>query len=176
MILFDQLMKIGYTLKPHGINGEITIVVEQDCELQLFSCLIFEVDGIYVPFFAENIRGKAKDSYLVKFKGFDSENEISDLSNHNVFVLRDELDDVISEESDDGMYAEDFIGYNICDENNVSIGEIIDCDDSTENALFIVQRPNDKICYIPIADDFIVDIDTINKVLQMELPDGLMNL
>ena len=175
MILFNQLIKIGYALKPHGINGEITIVVEQDCELQSFSCLIFEIDGIYVPFFAENIRVKAKESYLVKFKGFDSEIEVSDLSNHNVFVLKDEIE-VFSDESDEGMYAEDFIGYNICDENNVSIGEIIDFDDSTENALFIVQRSNDKICYIPIADDFFVDIDTKNKVLQMELPEGLMNL
>ena len=34
MILFNQLIKIGYALKPNGINGEITIVAEQDCELK----------------------------------------------------------------------------------------------------------------------------------------------
>ena len=74
------------------------------------------------------------------------------------------------------MYAEDFIGYNIIVGDNVLIGAIVDFDDTTDNALFIVKNQNDTEFFIPIADDFIVDIDIDNKIMTMNLPEGLLDL
>ena len=74
------------------------------------------------------------------------------------------------------MYAEDFIGYKIYEQNKDLIGEIIDYDDSTENALFIVRTGEEEIVYIPIVEDFIVDINNIDKNVTMALPSGLLDL
>ena len=174
MIKQEELIKLGQTFKPHGINGEITVVSDFILDELDFSCFVFELDGIYVPFFASKIRPKKSNSFLVKFDSLNSETEVEELSNRILYVLKSEFDNFV-DVVDDGMYAEDFIGYNIITKNSV-IGNIIDIDDSTENALFIVERQDDSICYIPIVDDFITDIDTDNKVLGMQLPDGLLDL
>lgn len=174
MIKQEQLVKVGHTIKPHGINGEITIVVDVDCSIENLSCVVFNIDGIYVPFFSENIRTKTKDSYLVKFIGYNSDNEVLELSNAEVFAHKNEINENLGK--DDGVYAEDLVGYNIYDQKNVLVGEIIDIEDSTDNSLFIVERQNKSICYIPITNDFIEDIDVKNKYLQMLLPEGLLDL
>ncbi len=175
MIKHEQLIKIGQTVKPHGIYGEITLVTDFDIAEIVFSCFVFELDGIFVPFFAESIRNKKSNTFLIKFEGLQSEVEVSDLSNMDVYVLKSEFDENI-ELDNDGMYAEDFIGYNIIVGDNVLIGAIVDFDDTTDNALFIVKNQNDTEFFIPIADDFIVDIDIDNKIMTMNLPEGLLDL
>ena len=57
MIRRDELIQIGQFNKPHGIEGEITASVNYDFDdLSAFSCLIVEIDGIFVPFFVTNVR------------------------------------------------------------------------------------------------------------------------
>lgn len=175
MIYISQLSKIGRTLKPHGINGEISLIFDYDYEPNLFSCLIFNLEGIYVPFFIEQHREKTTSLFLVKFKGLNTDMEVAELSNLDIYVLKNELIDDECD-SDGEMYAEDFIGYNIFEQSNVLIGEIVDFDDSTENALFIVKKADGNIIYIPIVDDFITDLDTVDKRVTMSLPMGLLDL
>ena len=38
-------------------------------------------------------------------------------------------------------------------------GKIVDIDDSTDNVLFIVENDNSDDIYIPVADEFVYDID-----------------
>lgn len=173
MIFLNQLSKIGRAFKPHGINGEISISLDYDCIPTLFSCLIFEIEGIFVPFFIEQFREKSQNSFLVKFKGMYSDVDVAELSNHDIYAQKFELD--VDDDCDE-MYAEDFIGYKIYEQNKDLIGEIIDYDDSTENALFIVRTVEEEIVYIPIVEDFIVDINNIDKNVTMALPSGLLDL
>ncbi len=56
-----------------------------------------------------------------------------------------------------------------------TVGTIEDVDLSTQNALFIVCNPEGTV-YIPISEDFIDNIDTENRVIQMTLPEGIVNL
>ena len=57
-----------------------------------------------------------------------------------------------------------------------SDGKIIDIEDSTENALFIVEGKDCKISYIPIVVDFIENISTETLTITMDLPTGLLEL
>ena len=59
MITRDQLIEIGHFNKAHGVNGEVNASLLIDVEhLPGLSCLICDMDGIYVPFFVEAIRPK----------------------------------------------------------------------------------------------------------------------
>ena len=48
-------------------------------------------------------------------------------------------------------------------------------DDSTENALFVVENEG-KTVYIPISEDFITEIDEQGKTIEMDLPEGILDL
>lgn len=86
-----------------------------------------------------------------------------------------EFDDE-TEDDAEGGYAEDFIGYKIIDETSgTAIGIIDNVNLSTANPLFEVDA-NGEMVYIPIADEFITEINDETKTISMDLPDGLVDL
>ncbi len=172
MIRESQLTAIGQFLKPHGINGEISMSLEFDTDLGAIQCIVLNMDGIFVPFFIESFRDKSSNIKLVTLDGISDETKAMDICGKTVYALS--TDCQTEYDSDNGLYASDLIGYTILDKATI-IGKITDIDDSTENALFLVETSN-GIVYIPIADEFIEDIIPESKSIIMDLPQGLLEL
>ena len=51
MITESQLFPVGRLLKPHGINGEITVLLTADVDLASLSCIVLRIDGIFCAVF-----------------------------------------------------------------------------------------------------------------------------
>ena len=174
MITENQLYHIGSFCKTHGISGEINLRLSVDVDIASLSCIVVDVDGIWVPFFFGSIRPRGVESYLVMIDGIDSENDASMLVNKSVYALCSEVN--IEEIYDDGFYAEDLIGYKVETDDGLFSGIISDIDDSTENVLFIIMGNNGKNVLIPVADEFISNIDVENRIIKLLVPDGLIDL
>jgi 16S rRNA processing protein RimM len=175
MITNSQISNIGKLVKPHGVNGEIVVTIDCDIDLSTVKCIIINIDGINIPFFISSIRPRGKESYLIMIDGINNETDAAMICGKSLHVLNNEIEDVEDEEG--GFYANDLIGYNVyLSDYNSLIGEIIDIEDSTENALFIVKRENNEIIYIPIVVDFIENISTETSTIIMDLPIGLLEL
>ena len=63
MINPEDVFKIGQFAKPHGIKGEITLLIDYDVsdmwdEPEEEPFIICDMDGILVPFFIEDYRYK----------------------------------------------------------------------------------------------------------------------
>ena len=175
MIKSEEITRVGTTLKPHGIKGEISILHDEGYDINELSCIILCIDGIYVPFFMESIRTKTHETSIVKLKGYNDEVEIGELSGLNVFALNSDLP-LIEIDDEEGFYPEDFIDYNVIDEKGVILGKIEDVDVSTENALFIINKNNGEELLVPIVDEFIIDINTDQKNVVMDFPEELLSL
>lgn len=178
MIREAEIVAIGAFAKPHGIKGELNAEFDYDVDVRSFKCLIVDVDGIYVPFFIDGVRPRGIHSALIHIDGVNDERSAKAFSGKEIYVLRSEADFIVTEEDCDGLYASDLIGYTINDDAGEEIGVIDGYDDSTDNVLFIVSRKGSDASplYIPVADDFITDIDTDKKVITMSLPEGLVEL
>lgn len=175
MITQAQLITIGQFGKPHGVNGEIVATVDDGIDLSSLKCIVVNIDGINIPFFIKGIRPKSSDSILLQLDGIDSDERVRPFSGNPIYALKDDVPTVHGNPDEDGLYAADLVGYAIT-EQGTAIGKIVDIEDSTANALFVVEKGDGNIVYIPIADEMIVDIDTEHKVLSVSLPDGLLNL
>ena len=93
MITRDALIKIGRYNKPHGVNGEISATLDVDTEvLTHFSCLVSDIDGIFVPFFVTGSRDKSAQVTLLSIDGVTSDEQASMLVNKDIFVLRREYE------------------------------------------------------------------------------------
>ena len=68
-----------------------------------------------------------------------------------------------------------FIGFELRDSDGSRVGEITDVDEQTENAIFVVERDGSEIM-VPATDDLIVEFDVDNKLMVMDLPEGLLDL
>lgn len=177
MISAGEISIIGRINKAHGIHGEMSVTFFCDLDPTVLRCIIMDVDGIYVPFFINNVRPKGSGSVLLTVDGISDETEVSDFYGKDIYALKSDLQDCDDTEEDaDGWYASDFIGYAISDNHGVDIGTITDVDDSTDNALFLVRSGNGDIRYIPIADEFFIGIDTGEKRITMNLPNGLLDI
>jgi 16S rRNA processing protein RimM len=69
---------------------------------------------------------------------------------------------------------EDLIGFEIV-VNNLSQGTIIDYIDDQMNPLFEVEREGSDVL-IPAHDDLIVELKITDKIVVMNLPDGIFDL
>jgi len=173
MIHLEQLTKIGFFGKPHGIKGEITIIFHSfSFELDECRFIFCELDGIFVPFVIESLRLTKKDVAFIKLKGIDSETDAKTFTNKEVYFQREYVTDNIS--ADDPTWN-DLIGFRLIDELRGDVGEIVDIDDSTLNLLFIIQQDQQEFA-VPAHIDFIIDIRTQEKILFARLPEGILEL
>ncbi len=176
MITRDELIEIGMFNKPHGVDGEISATFDCDGETaREFSCFVCDIDGIFVPFFADSVRSKGAMTLLLKFSGMDSAEAVRRLVNKTVYVPKREYEALQDVEDGDEVPTDYFIGYTLTDGDDV-VGEIVDIDDATENVLFVVERGDGTTVLVPAADELVTNIDLEGKVIAMSLPEGLFNV
>ncbi len=172
MILDNQLTSIGKVNKTHGIRGELSVFLYADIDMLELKCVVFNIDGIFVPFFINASRPRSLESVLITLEGVENDADASQFVGKEVYALSDDID----EEDSDGYYLDDFIGYSIQETNGSIVGVITDYDDSTANVLFLVSTSNNKQLYVPVAPEFFIDIDHDNKIITMDLPAGLVDM
>ena len=120
MITADQLTAIGRVIKPHGVAGEMSIQFTVDSPadtVEAAGCLIFDIDGIFVPFFPDTVRPRGSESLLVKLDGIDSDTDAAQFGGKTVYALTDRLPE---EEDDDeldpdNLYAGQLAGFEAYD-------------------------------------------------------------
>ncbi len=176
MIKATELSDIGRTIKPHGINGEIAVTVDNDIDLSTLKCIVFDIEGIFVPFFINSTRLRGSESVLISIDGIVNENQAAMLCPQTIYALNSDIDKNNDDRYHDGLYLSDLIGYTLFDSENNLIGIISDFDDSTQNLLLTINGKNGKKLYIPIADDLIENIDYDNSRLNINIANGLLEL
>lgn len=178
MIEKEQLIVIGRIGKPHGLKGEMTAAIENDIFDTVESCpyFIFEIEGIFVPFFIEDYRFRSDTSMLLKLEGVDIQEEAREFSNRSIYFDRRCFTEEEANEYDSEQIgnSENLIGYHIVDHRFGDLGSITAIDDQTENVLFIVDR-NGSECLIPAADNLVDEIDDKRHIIYMTLPPGLID-
>lgn len=173
MITREDLAPIGRLLKPHGINGEITMLLTADVDVSGLRCILLNLDGIFVPFFPTAVRPKSSETDLISIDGVTDEDMAGALCPKDVYALRSDLGTEDNIDAD-GLYASDLIGFTIISDGN-AIGSIRDVDDSTENFLFVVEGPGGAEILIPVVNDWIQQIDSENRNITMTVPPELLS-
>ena len=69
------------------------------------------------------------------------------------------------------------IGFNLMDANNQQlVGSITGVDDNTMNILFEVERPDGNRILVPANEELIQEVNTDNRFISVQLPEGLLDL
>ena len=169
MIKEEDVYRIGKIGKPHGVKGEVSVHFTDDVfDRTESSYLILKIDGILVPFFLEEYRFRSDETVLVKFCDVDTQDKARQLTGCEVFFPR-----AIVESDDAHLSWAQITGFALKDaQTGQQIGTIDSVDDSTENVLFELEDGT----LIPANEDLIQQIDAQNKVITIQLPDGLLDL
>lgn len=166
MLERTEVIEIGTLGRPHGKQGEIQCQMANDywdeAEAEF---LLLDIDGILVPFRAEDWRGKGADVLIFRLQGVDSEEKAARLTGRTAYMLRRD----IAEEAATGLTWQDLTGYTVEDETGQTVGKVAAVDESTLNTLLELEDGR----LLPIHEDLIQAIDTDRKLLRMLVPRGI---
>ena len=169
MIKKEDVYKIGRLGKAHGIKGEVSFQFDDDIFDRVEAeYLVLDVDGILVPFFMEEYRFRNDSVCLVKFCDIDTQQRAQELTGCDVYFPR-----ALAEEADEALTLSCLVGFDIVDASGgKNIGTIAAIDDSTQNILFELEDGT----LIPASDELIEDIDTEQRQIKMNIPEGLLDI
>ena len=168
MIRREEVYKIGRLGKTHGVRGEISFLLDDDVfDRTDADYLILDIDGILVPFFIEEYRFKTDSNALMKFDGIDTQERARELTGCDVYFPR-----TLADEDEAVSWAE-LVGYDLIDSNSgKTVGKIAAIDNTTINILF--ELTDGKL--IPASEELIQQIDTKQHQIEINLPQGILEL
>jgi 16S rRNA processing protein RimM len=164
-----EYIKVGKLLKPFGVEGYIKVDVSDAYfeDLLTASHVFFREGDAYIPLFIEGF--DEKSALLIKFDEVDSK---EDGLKYNGLELYLDTSQVSMEEEE--LPAEKLLGFRVINQDE-EIGTILEILDINEQLLGVIEY-NAKEVILPLADDLIVSIDTSERKIVMQLPDGLLEL
>ena len=173
MIKKEDVYRIGRLGKPHGVQGEISFMFDDDVfDRSDADYLVLDIDGILVPFFMEETRFKGSETAIMKFCDIDSQEQAANLTGCDVYFPRH-----IADSDEDNVSWAEIIGFTLADETSgKKVGTIVHVDDATLNILFSVETPTGEEILIPASDDLITDVDKQERTITMSIPEGLLDL
>lgn len=190
MISIDEIIGAGKFFKPHGLKGEINVLCDYESDiLNQGYPIIVDIDGIFVPFYAESIRAK-HFAALMKLDGVDSKEDVSRFVNKEFYLMRRDVSEYLDIPEDELQQELDLIGYKVFDKHAGYVGEVTDIQDVVDYILLEVTNPETNDVYnIPFVDEFIEGIENIDDndkdetdeqsakgEIHFNLPEGMLEI
>jgi 16S rRNA processing protein RimM len=168
----EDCYAIGFVLRTHGIRGGLTIQLEHDSpeEFTDLESVFVDIDSILVPFFVRSYKVRNTQSAIVEFLDVTEEAEAKELVGSQLY-----LPIPLASDDDAELPISALIGYSMVDSAQQLIGKIVGIAHIPGNDLFEIENGNREFL-IPINEDWIVEIDNLSKLVEMDLPDGLLSL
>ncbi|MCT6869493.1 ribosome maturation factor RimM [Apibacter sp.] len=163
---------LGTITKPHGLKGHLIVKIDTD-EPEAYHNLesvFININEMPVPFFLNECQLYTKDSLRVKFE--DSSINLQDLIGTELYLPLDTLPELKGKQ----FYYHEVINFSLVDENLQKIGEIVEINDNSAQALFVIKLANNKFIYIPVINDWIIEVNKIDQYISMTLPEGILDL
>jgi 16S rRNA processing protein RimM len=133
------------------------------------------MDGILVPFFIEEYRFRTDTTALVKLEDVDTAERARQFTNVEVYFPKKYVEEDDTDALPDEIPSWDFFeGFRVVDVRHGELGEIVSVDESTMNVLFVIMRGEEEIL-LPAHEEFILKLDRKQRVLTVDVPDGLLD-
>jgi 16S rRNA processing protein RimM len=169
------LIEAGHSYKVHGVKGELFVSFEPRFKKQILkSGVVFiRIEGNNVPFFIESVRGD--EELIIKFKEVDNPETARELSNKPIYI--DDHGMQVSNKSPDTVEEDEstLLHFQIEDIASGFTGRIKSIEEFPGQLMALIENDT-KEFMMPIHEDWIVEIDQVNKRMRVNLPEGLLEL
>jgi len=163
---------IGYISKTRGLKGEVQLFFEfEEYEELELDVLFLEISRKLVPFFVDSLKMHSNHTAYLFLEDIDHIDKAQPLVRKKVYLPNDKL----PERSPDDFRITDLKGFMVHDAVQGELGEIVEIREYPQQYIAAVGYRNGELMF-PLNDDLIVSIDQENRVLQVDLPDGLVDV
>ena len=165
-------VKIGTIVSKHGYKGFVKINVSSFNFDQLpdIKHLFIDIDNCFIPFMLDEVKSFTNNLIILKFAEVNSEEEADDLVLKDVFIKSKSYKDYKQK----GFFYNELINFSVYKESK-KVGLIESINSELPQPVFEVLINSKKIM-IPIHEDLIEKIDKKNKIIHLDIPEGLIEI
>lgn len=168
----NEAFYIGYLTKTRGLKGEMQLYFEFDDYMDLdLDVLFLEVSQKLVPYFVGDIKLHHNSTAYLYLEDVDHVDKAKELIKKKVYLPNDKMPE---RDPDDFRYT-DLVGYLVVDEQEGELGEITAVQEFPQQFLATVDFNGQELLF-PLSEDLILGIDEEEQVIEVELPEGLIDL
>lgn len=165
----NNLYELGEFSKQHGFQGKLILSFNgQKISLPNLKVIWVMLNGLPTPFSITSIQELNKNKRIVSLLNINASN-VSSLIKQKVYVSKQ---DISFDEMDVKVK---YVGFSVWDENENEIGTVLDYVDIKNNHLLIVEINNREVM-IPAHDALIIKVIKKDKIIQLQIPEGLLDL
>lgn len=166
---FVQIAILG---KTKGIEGAVRVKVKDQFLEQVVSqeFLFVDINGSKVPMAVEGF--DTAGGLFVYFEGLETKEQAARVVGRGVYVPEDQF--VPVEEPDSQLRFNYMTGYTIVS-GDLTVGVIKEVREFPQQEIAVVIRGSDEIM-IPLHEDLIRQEDRDKRLVEMELPEGLLDI
>jgi 16S rRNA processing protein RimM len=172
--IFPELIPIGYVQKTIGFIGQLLI----QCDTALLNkdkypkFLWFLQYGKPVPFKVEKLQAEANNKFKLNIEDITSGEEASSFKNLTCFVEAKICDDYFA-----AVETYDYLlGYTVIDNHAGILGKVEDVLENDNGHDNLVVLKDSQEIMIPFVDAIVTNINESEQKIQVELPEGLLDL
>ncbi|MFR5601631.1 MAG: ribosome maturation factor RimM [Lachnospiraceae bacterium] len=169
----ENTLRVGVISSTHGVRGEVKVYPTTD-DMKRFKKLktvildtgketvILEIEG--VKFF--------KNMVILKFKGYDSINDIEKYKGRDLLITRDQAVKLAPNEN----FIVDLIGLKVVTDAGEDFGILTDVLQTGANDVYVIQDHQGKEYLFPAIPSCILNVDLEEGTVLVHILDGLLDL
>lgn len=169
-IMIERL-QVGVITQTHGIRGEVKVFPTTD-DVNRFKKLKEVVLDNEKEQLTMTIAGVKffKQYVILKFKGYDSINEIEKYKGARLLVSRDKAVKLQKDE----YFIADLIGMQIITEDGAPFGFLKNVLTTGANDVYVVETPEEKEVLLPAIKECVKNIDMEKALITVHIMEGLL--
>jgi 16S rRNA processing protein RimM len=160
---------VGFLRRAHGVKGEMIMDLHTDFPERLQGGRQLLVGDGHHPLTLTGVRSHAK-GVLVKFKGIETPEATVPFRNQWVYVRASDVPAL----PEGQIYQHELFGFKVVDENETSLGELVEIIETGANDVYVVRDESGKEILLPAIPSVILEIDSVRRLLRVHLLEGLI--
>jgi 16S rRNA processing protein RimM len=168
----NHYFKIGKLAASTGLKGELVLqhnLGKKTTLKGLQAVFLEDKKDSFIPYFLQSARIRNDHETVIKLEGIDLVEAARKLTPKEVWLAEEDFKKFAAKSSPIAL-----LGFNIIN-NNEDLGEILEVIEQPHQVLCSILL-NGKEALIPIHEDSLEKVDTKNRRVYVNLPDGLLEI
>ena len=161
-------LTVGFIRRPHGLQGEMVMDLHTDFPERMKNGRKLLVGDEHRSLTLSSVRPH-QAGLLVRFKGIETPEQAGQFRNQWVYIKASDAPEL----PDGRIYQHELFGFQVVDENDQLLGELVEILETGANDVYIVRNESGRDLLLPAIPPVILGVDTSRRVMRVHVLEGL---
>lgn len=168
----ENLLRVGVISSTHGIKGEVKVfpTTDDSARFKQLKKVILDTGREQIDLEIEGVKF-FKNMVILKFKGYDSIDEIEKYKGRDLLITRD----LAVELGPDENFITDLIGLLVVKDDGEELGTLTDVIKTGANDVYEVRMGDGREVLLPAIKECVLNVDLEKGTITVHMMDGLLD-